>query len=150
MRLLCLKLKELVNWEKFASNLGIKQYEIDIIKKNNPLDIEGQKRGLFDLWLRKDTTASWKKVEKALSDSDETVLAKKISLYMLQGDDQEEENSEIPELPQVPNKPLPLEKSTEEDTDSPEANNNTSEAKNNTSTGEGNKDTSEGTCNNWQ
>ncbi len=143
VRLLCLKLKELVNWEKFASNLGIEQHEIQKITKNNPLDIEGQKRDLFDFWLRQDITASWKKVEKALSDSDEKTLAKKISLYILNGDDQEEDNSVIPELPQVPNSPLPLDVSTE-DTDSPPA------ANSNTSTSEDNKNTSEGTCNNWQ
>ncbi len=141
MRLLCVKLKELVNWENFGTNLGIEHHEIQKITKNNPLDIEGQKRDLFDFWLRQDITASWEKVEKALSDSQETVLAEKISLYMLKG---EEENSKIPELPQVPNTPLPLDVSIE-DTDSPPAASNS-----NTGTSEDNNNTSEGTCNNWQ
>ena len=48
------------------------------IKLENRDDIEGQKRKLFDRWLRADPSASWESVVNALDTVNENVLAKQV------------------------------------------------------------------------
>ncbi len=78
MSSLCNALKDLIKWDKFADNLGIRQPDIDRIRLENKEDIEGQKRALFDTWLRRDIKASWDTVLCALDSGGEEVLADNI------------------------------------------------------------------------
>ena len=74
------KLKDLVHWETFAIHLpGIKQTEIDTIKRNNPFSVADQRQALFDKWLRVYPNGSWENVLLALEKVDENSIIQKIS-----------------------------------------------------------------------
>ncbi len=68
-----------MKWEGFGEQLPeIHTHDINIIKRENPGDIEGQKRELFGKWLRVYPDASWRHVYKALTDAGENKLANEI------------------------------------------------------------------------
>ena len=73
------QLKDIVNWERLAIHLPkITQTDIDIIKQDNPLNVNRQKQALFDKWLRSYPNASWDAVVLALEVIDENTLAENI------------------------------------------------------------------------
>ena len=73
------QLKDIVNWERLAIHLPkITQTDIDIIKQDNPLNVNRQKQALFDKWLRSYPNASWDAVVLALEVIDENTLAQNI------------------------------------------------------------------------
>ena len=77
---LILKLKKLVNWQDFAYQLPeIETADVETIEYNHPNDNGGQKRALYECWLRKYPEASWKDVTDALKKNDENKIAEKIS-----------------------------------------------------------------------
>ena len=70
------KLRDLVCWERFALHLPqITQTDIDIIKRDNPLNTALQKQALFNMWLRVYPSASWEHVILALQKVDENYIA---------------------------------------------------------------------------
>ena len=71
-------LAELTDWEAFGLALGIKNHKLVEIQMNKHGVMQSCKIALFDLWLRSDLYASWEKVEKALIESNNEVLAKVI------------------------------------------------------------------------
>ena len=78
------ELRSLVYWERFALYLqGIVQSDINIIKHDHRYIAE-QKIALFDKWLRKNPTASWKDVIHALEKVEENSLAEEIKKKQLQ------------------------------------------------------------------
>ena len=58
---------------------------LNIIKANNPGDVEGCCTDMFQLWLNADTEASWDTLIKALIDIQQNVLAEKIKEEILKG-----------------------------------------------------------------
>ena len=61
-------LRDVINWEIFALHLpGISKTDIDIIMKNKPYDIVGQKLELYEKWLEVYPNASWDGVIQALT-----------------------------------------------------------------------------------
>ena len=69
----------MVYWERFALHLPqITQTDIDIIKRDNPLNTASQKQALFNKWLRVYTSASWEYVILALETVDENYIAQTI------------------------------------------------------------------------
>ena len=72
-------LKDLVHWEIFAIHLpGIRQADIDIIRRDRPSSIVDQKQTLFDKWLRSYPSASWEAVVLALEKVDENKIVTKL------------------------------------------------------------------------
>ena len=68
-------LKDLVNWERFATHLpNIEQSYLDIIKKDEH-DVLNQKLALYKKWLKVCPTASWNDVIQALELIEEHSLA---------------------------------------------------------------------------
>ena len=79
-RELCDKLRDLVKWEVFALYLpGIRQTHIEVIKHNNPLDVDQQKQALFAKWLRVCPKACWNDVILALEKVDENTIVAEIT-----------------------------------------------------------------------
>ena len=57
------------NWETIGSNLGIPQYTLAIIKKNNPVDCEQCMSVVLAMWLKRvdeKTIPSWRSLCRAL------------------------------------------------------------------------------------
>ena len=72
------KLKDLVNWERFALYLPeVKPPDVDKISKD-VRGVDNQKTELYKLWLKKYKKASWKDVRSALKNIDENSLAEEI------------------------------------------------------------------------
>ena len=64
-------LKELVtlqisDWYDLGLQLDIPENDLDIIKKDNPLDFRGARRTMFQTWLRRCTEANYQKLINAL------------------------------------------------------------------------------------
>ena len=61
------ELKHLVYWEQFAIHLpGITSTNIEVIKRDQPNNVDDQKLALFRQWLRRTPKTSWKHVIDAL------------------------------------------------------------------------------------
>ena len=70
----------MVYWERFALHLPqITQTDIDIIKRDNPLNTALQKQALFHKWLQVYSSASWEHVILALETVDEDKIVQLIS-----------------------------------------------------------------------
>ena len=70
----------MVYWERFALHLPqITQTDIDIIKRDNPLNTALQKQALFHKWLQVYSYASWEHVILALETVDEDKIVQLIS-----------------------------------------------------------------------
>ena len=55
-----------LNWTRIATQLGIQDYNIDIIDKNHPNDIQGKCDDMFKIWLQTTTSACWCQFIQAL------------------------------------------------------------------------------------
>ena len=87
------KLKDLYklrisDWYGLGLELGLDYHELDVIKKNNPLDFNVQLREMFKMWLDHSEHPSWNEVVQSLEKSKESSLALelswKLSMYFSQ------------------------------------------------------------------
>jgi len=53
-------------WRELGVELGLDDSRLRIIRKDNPNSVEDCCNAVFSVWLRKDTTATWKKVLDAV------------------------------------------------------------------------------------
>ncbi len=75
------QLSRLVDWEKFGLQLrGVKNEDIETIKKNHPADNAGQRLALYHKWLTVCPDASWSDVVIALEKAGEYTLAEHIKI----------------------------------------------------------------------
>ena len=76
------KLRDLVYWERFALHLPqitqITQTDIDIIKRDNPLNTTSQKQALSHKWLQVYSSASWELVILALEINNSFAITKPV------------------------------------------------------------------------
>ena len=47
------------SWERIAVHLDISRYEVDVIERNNPNDVEGKCFDMFTIWLRSGKSPCW-------------------------------------------------------------------------------------------
>ena len=78
------KLKDLYklrisDWYGLGLELGLDYHELDVIKKNNPLDFNVQLREMFKMWLDHSEHPSWNEVVQSLEKSKESSLALELS-----------------------------------------------------------------------
>ena len=78
------KLKDLYklrisDWYGLGLELGLDYHELDVIKKNNPLDFNVQLREMFKMWLDHSEHPSWNEVIQSLEKSKESSLALELS-----------------------------------------------------------------------
>lgn len=68
-------LLEVREWYDLGLQLGVSEYDLDTIEKNNPRDNGGCKRNMFSKWLQVDTNANVRKLEQACRKIGETKIA---------------------------------------------------------------------------
>ena len=73
-----LEVIELVNWQGVGLQLGVKDYELQKIKLNNPLCHDDQKREMFRAWLRTSVNPNYDDVIKALEAVGERNVAQQL------------------------------------------------------------------------
>ena len=74
--LLLKELRQVTDWHMLGLYLEIPPHELKIIRQQFFSEgVERCKAELFDLWLRRNSNASWEKVVSALEQAEETVLA---------------------------------------------------------------------------
>ena len=72
-----LEVIELVNWQGVGLQLGVKDYELQKIKLNNPR-CHDQKREMFRAWLRTSVNRNYDDVIKALEAVGERKVAQQL------------------------------------------------------------------------
>ena len=71
-------------WYYLGEQLRIHQEQLNIIRKNTPLDVKMCCTKMFQYWLQVDTTANWNKLIEALKDIKHNTLAETIQKEILQ------------------------------------------------------------------
>ena len=68
-----------VKWQDLGLHLGVKKYDLNVIKMDNPKSVEDCKREMFDKWLRITPNASYQQVVEALQVMGEISEANKLA-----------------------------------------------------------------------
>ena len=76
-------LASVYNWETLGINLGIQMARLQEIRQLCSGDLEMCKNRLYDLWLRQNTSPTWRDVVDALEQMEENSLADKIQCIYL-------------------------------------------------------------------
>lgn len=66
------------SWYRLGIQLGVAKDDLDVIEQNYLRDIRMCRLKMFSTWLQSDTSATYEKLIKALSEIDETSLAKEL------------------------------------------------------------------------
>ena len=83
---LCNELASVSDWHKLGLHLGVRDYELDQIKRSRPAEgCDGWKQETFSLWLRRTSSASWRDVVGALRRMRENTIAERIELKYIVG-----------------------------------------------------------------
>ena len=69
---------KLVNWQSVGLQLGVNDYELQKIKRNNPHIHDDQKREMFRVWLRTSVNPNYDDVIKALEVVGERKVAQQL------------------------------------------------------------------------
>lgn len=69
------ELSDVTDPHKLGINLGIKPARVEIILKDAAGDIDRQKSGVLEQWLKSDLDASWRTLAQALRKIDHVRLA---------------------------------------------------------------------------
>ena len=74
-------------WHDLGVQLLSDKYvrQLEIIRENNPTEVEARCTAMFEYWLQVETTANWSKLIKALREINQHNLAKNICNDVLQG-----------------------------------------------------------------
>ena len=61
-----LVLVKVIRWYELGLQLGVDDVDLEVIKRNNPGDLEACRRGMFRAWLRITTSPSYQQLVEAL------------------------------------------------------------------------------------
>ena len=61
-----LVLVQVIRWYELGLQLGVKDTELEVIKRNNPGDLEACRRDMFRAWLRITPSPSYQQLVEAL------------------------------------------------------------------------------------
>lgn len=84
IRTLSILLASVFSWENLGVQLGIEMYKLKEIRDYCNGDLEMCKNRLYDLWLRQNTSPTWREVVNALELIEEKNLADRIRRLYLQ------------------------------------------------------------------
>ena len=75
------------HWYALGTQLLEEKYisQLNIIQKNNPVDVENSCYKMFEYWLRVDMKASWNKLINALEEIEQNTIADEIKQDVFKG-----------------------------------------------------------------
>jgi len=71
-------IKSVTNWFELGLQLDFEVPELDIIRANNPLNVQSAKIALISCWLKDKKNPSWEKLAEALNNISQRNLATRI------------------------------------------------------------------------
>ena len=72
-------------WHKLGQKLGVEEFDLDVIEKDNPQNTEGALAAMLKKWLEITKDPTWRVIVDALEAIEENQLAKKLEIQYCPG-----------------------------------------------------------------